>query len=377
MRGKSIRLLATAAVLALLCSAIAYADTVVVNSANTKGWVCLSANTGSSAFRDAPDNGPLPPGAFLGSCGQGGSGGTKLAGQCWIGTDRYVGTPIASITALTYSTYTYPQGVDDTHYAKQPWQLQLSIQKNPPSDTTPRTLMYRPWGLVGSADPGANPYGQWETHDCLAADGVWYMPQMDNGINPPELYRGNWAWVLSQYANAKLATPPQGIGWDNSTDPPGQPHYTGTGCSLNFEVGARKKLTSIFGQSGYAWWRESYDHLGALDNFTISLSDGTSTTYDFEKGPYPFINNRAARDGAIKTAAKSMVWQFVVWGKVMSEGYVVYVSFQIDDGSGLPIKVKAAGYYIEPGLNVRVRGPLKTDTTPLPTLEASVIDIYF
>ncbi len=381
MDQRSIAFFAAAAALALLCGMAAHAESVVVTSGDTKGWACLSVHSATSAFKDAPDNGPLPPGAFYGACGQGGSGGNPPApspGQCWLGTNKYVGTPIADITGLTYSTYTYPQGIDDLHYAKQPWQLQLVIQKDPPTDPNYRTLMYRPWGLVGSADPPANPYGMWEDHDCLVAGEVWYVPEMDNGTNPPELYTGDWSWVLSQYPNGKLVTPPQGTGWDNKTDPPGWSWYTGTGCSLNFQVGARKASTKIFGRTtAYAWWRESYDFAGVVDNFTINLSDGSSTTYDFDKGPFPFINNRAVLDGAIKTAAKSMVWQFVLWGKVMSEGWVMYESFQIDDGSGQPVNVLAYGWYVEPGQHVRVRGVLKPQTAPLPTMQASVLDYYY
>lgn len=338
------------------------AETIVVTPNYPNGWRVVAANGAKSRLTGSPPFGPYPVGAFYAQTGQQGSGGNTAPppGQVWIGTDRFSGTRIADISRLTYSTYTFQQGIDPEHFVRQPFQLQLVIYHTPESQSFV-TLMHRPWGLLGVAS--GNPYLTWETHDAMAEGSIWFDVMSQSS--------GNWAWVVSQHPEGVLAAPPAGTGWDNKTQPPGQPHYTGTGASLNFEVGARKSISNVFGQNSYAWWRESYGFAGYVDGLTVGVN-GAETTFDFEASPPLLIRNSAVAEPLIKAA--SNVWdQFVVWGKVLEQDYVVSESFLVDEGAGSPVKVLANGYYVEPGQFVKVTGSLSPNTTP-PTISALFIE---
>jgi hypothetical protein len=377
-------------------SARAFSSVVQVTEADTRGWVWYAYNGAKCGLYDytnpplpelplgVPAGCPRPWGAFYGDCGYSGSGTGQVPGSCWLGTDSIEGRsldgiPCKFITKLTYSTYLawrgcefpntppYPQG----HPAMQPWQLQIAIRKGGPSDPNFRWLMFRPNGLLGN-DFQTSRYERWITWDCLSPNAIWYEAFTGK--------QGNWDFwfnpVTGYYKNAVLANPcdpTPNASWDMSTScGAAGGFWTGTGKALNFEIGARKQTANIFGRSSWAWWRESFRALSFLDNFTIEAIDTSDpsnpvtlipeTTYDFELDPTrPHgqygLTNAACYQPPV-SIGRYQHW-YVVWGRVLlDEAYQIGVSFRIDDGSGMPIKVMT-DQYVPEGAYVRVKGQLE------------------
>ena len=184
-----------------------------------------------------------------------GSGKTD-PGQVWLGTDRYAKVYLKDITKLQYTAYTFYGGDVPNSVVSEPIQLQLAIMKDL---TYYRFLMYRPWGL--GRPPGGDPnnrtnFDKWQTFDCLT-QGVWYDPLGSD-------WSGTWTQLLARYPNAVLTTPCGGSGYKwplNSICNGAMQFVTGTGASLNFQVGARASSTTYLTN----WWKESINFRGLLD----------------------------------------------------------------------------------------------------------------
>lgn len=290
--------------------------------------------------------------------------------QVWIGTNHYTGVYLKDITKLQYTAYTFYGGDIPNSVVSEPIQLQLAVRKDL---TYHRCLMYRPWGL--GRPPGGDPnnhtnFDKWQTFDCLT-QGVWYDPIGSD-------WSGTWTQLLARYPNALLVVPCGGAGYKwplNSICNGSMQFVTGTGTSLNFQVGARASTTTYFTN----WWKESINFRGLLDSFTIAVKDAngavTETTWDFEAGQPQqavFITNPATRDPIIDQAKSS--FRFVVFGDVDSVLSPDWSRFNLRDSSGSLVKLWAPGSTASYYDSIRACGALDNATDP-PTLICSGEDV--
>ncbi|MGC8862234.1 MAG: hypothetical protein ACP5R5_05585 [Armatimonadota bacterium] len=376
MRSSEIALIGLCAAMTMVAASVGLADVVVVNGDNyaSLNWVVYqkdAANGGTAyAFADmAPGQSTIGRGAFYASTGTGGGTTALGAGQIWLGTDQFTGVRLRDITKLEYTTFTYVCGngpaPSQNDYCRQPIQLQLAVQLTPGGQWA--YLMHRPWGMIGQNDGNDVLHmGFWETWNALGSD-LWYVAYDESSVGQ----QWTWAEIIMNHPDAVLATPPVGTKWDVP--------FTGTGCSLNFEVGARKRANAVvFGLTNYStWWKESEGFRGYVDKFTIEAIDNSDpqnpvtiipeTTFDFE-GSNPvtrtvFMTNRAAWDTCISLnrdenymfsdqqflpSPQEHQGSFVkLFGKVVE--YTDFGQpFRIDDGSGRSVKIVAPGHTIPP-----------------------------
>jgi len=222
-----------------LCAAVqaGFATVVVVDPNNMGTWVAFKKDVEAAepkteyAFADmAPGHSTIGVGAFYARTGVGGITSGQAPGQIWLGNDQYSGTRLADITKLEYTTYTYTSGAapspSGTDYVRQPIQLQLVIQLTPGGEYG--YLMHRPWGMTGQGHLLSD-FEVWQTWDALSSNHQWYLAYSEDSVGDC----GTWSDILLAHPNAVLATPP---GAATNWDVP----FTGTGYSLNFEVGAKE-----------------------------------------------------------------------------------------------------------------------------------------
>lgn len=380
-RDRFIFFLCPLLMLALCCfgGTTAVADVVVVDPNNMGSWVVYQRDAVNGGTRYefanlAPMGSVIGRGAFYAKTGVGGYVGATTSGQIWLGTDQFAGVRLADITKLEYSTYTYVCGNNPTpsgnDYVRQPIQLQIVVNLGPSGGWA--YLMHRPWGMIGASD--ANPslhMERWETWNALDPNSEWYVAYSSSSVG----LCGSWADILAAHPDAVIATPP-------SYSEPWKwvPPYTCTNCSLNFQVGARKRANAIvFCMNPYnLWWKESENFRGYVDKFTIEAIDNSDpqnpvvivpeTTFDFE-GPEPvtrtvFMTNKSAWDTTISVNRDEnymFKFSFVrVFGKVLYDGWDLSSgTFYVDDGSNRPVKVVARGAYAAPGDYIVAKGTLK------------------
>ncbi|MDH7603125.1 MAG: hypothetical protein QHI38_13375, partial [Armatimonadota bacterium] len=314
------------------------ADVIVVDPNNMGNWVvwqkdAVNGGTKYEFANLAPMGSVIGRGAFYAKTGRGGYVSATSGGQVWLGTDQFAGVRLADITKLEYSTYTYICGNNPApsknDYVRQPIQLQIVVQLSPGGSYG--YLMHRPWGMIGKSDANPSRMERWQTWNAIAPDAEWYLAfSSSSGIC------GTWQDILAAYPDAVIATPP-------SYSEPWKwaPPFTPTGCSLNFEVGARKRSNAIvFCLNPYnEWWKESEDFRGYIDKFTIeavNTSDPQNpitiipeTTFDFE-GSDPttrtvFMTNRSAWDTTISVNRDEdymFKFSFVrMFGRVLLDGW--------------------------------------------------------
>lgn len=339
----------------------------------------------------------LGRGAFYATCNYAGiSYGGATPSNVWIGTDTFNGQPLAGVTLNRITEMKYYAYVakivcrqQPSHpswdfmqywtYPRHPITLQLTIED--PTGTTRRQLWYTPWHKtkVRGENSGQNAK-KWILYDCMAPDDPnepfitnrWYC--CVDGGSQDQIFP-TWADVLQTYGDWKLVptsttfNPDQGqfksSGWDNSTTPVGTPQCTATGKCLNFEVGARKWSTPIFGEGASISWGVDYiGFRGYMDHFTLGI-DGTSVTYDFEpaaNAPDPKILARANRSQFDKILGKPFVQNSLmtmVYGKLpdVENNLSLHASwFTIDDGSGLtiPIRVQKMSFLVDGVMNRQI-----------------------
>lgn len=339
--------------------------------------------------------GPRPPGSVYGKEASIWDG---TPTSSWLGTNDYNGTPLADITKLEYSVFMYRRGcepsVEHAHYASQPFQIQIVTKTNTGNY---RYLMYRPWGM-SREQPHGSEGGEktmvWRTHDAVLV-GTWYEAWTQTRYEDGDGTSG-WDKVLAAFPGAVIEAV-SGIG--DTWPPTGAYCPTPTGCSLNFVLGARANSWNPYANddppgAGDAWWRESYNCEGSMDNFTIGIRqpDGSvvETTYDFDvplpflltgshnySGPMPVygMNNRALIDNPYRTwwiplnSATDpdwMKWSIAnrnsayeqIWGVVLFDNAYNMMDgvFSLDDGSGIPVRVHSPGCYVVPGEFYSLRG---------------------
>ena len=448
--------LPAAVAFALIAAIPLSAAVVTVAPSDPHGWSTATNLPGSVAtFQNAPAGNLAGPGAFWGSSVDDYQGQTWVGTSEVNGIDL-VGKPIKHITELTYYTYTmavwnrersdgvvpdpinwphdivwtppwstfenqvriyygyesmptgpdYGYPVDDPysgdpygnklirywHYPKQPFEIVLMVQKSS-TNTSRRTLIYRPWVPPNDWHLTSNPYNQWVKHNALT-EGRWCIAQggvIVGGVTYPYGYVGTWDQVKGALSSAVIAAPIMtSAGWDGNSNPPGDPAATATGKALNFFAGARvEQATALYGEASYAWWTDQYHFGGYLDNVTVEIVNKTDpqnpvtiipkTTFDFEPlaaKPPVAINGRAARD-PLATAARNS-YRFTACGVVVDETFSTD-DFEIDDGSGMPIKVLCPNHVALTGTYsgafVVVVGDVSYDGSGQPVITAKPLNI--
>jgi hypothetical protein len=239
---------------------IADAATVVVDPNNMDGWTFYSTdssgtlNTGSNVGQMV--TGPATPPLGVGSANLMTAPGAGDGSEQLRSTNS-AGTPLASITSLSYSTYATSIGGDQLPFLN----LYVSSQGNGVYDDR---LWFEPVyssASAGNGNPNPQPniaLNAWQTWNAFT--GMWYT---DSGTpnanafpsdpNGPGDHAITFAEFLAAYPNATIVNPSAGVG------------------------GIR--LASGFSSPG-----DNYNTY--VDAFTIGVN-GVNTTYNFEPVPEP------------------------------------------------------------------------------------------
>lgn len=361
---------------------------------NAKGWAKLSTFGPASYFArnmsgkrfiaGSPEVSPdqdLGRGTFYATCdmsyGWQGTSGNNTPSTCWLGTDTWNGATLHGKTLGSISNLDYYSFVDkcptrctkgktemywwaDATYSfwngpMQPIQLQLVVES--PDGSEVRTLWYRPWGTNYDGDdlldePGSKK-GRWQRLRPMT-QGMWYMPATGTTPNTVEQGWANWSTMLAfqlpdgpmpAFSQWKLADPTRigkTPGWDPTTIPPGSPTTTGTGCPLNFFVGARKtSVNPLFFQGNIKWYNKAYGERAQMDYFTLGFNAEGTETYDFEPlASDPEVQTVALAEAALKHPIASLDatrkhYLVKITGKVQQTTLYRNQGFVIEDGSAI------------------------------------------
>lgn len=324
----------------------------------------------------------LGRGAFYATCNYAGISGQNVTpSNVWLGTDTFNGQSLAGVTLNRITEMKYYGYVakivcrqQPSHpnwdylqywtYPRHPMTLQLTVEN--PDGTVRRQLWYTPWHKtkVRGENSGQNAK-RWILYDCMAPEPTdepyitnrWYCC-LDGG-SLDQVF-STWADVITTYGDWKLVPtstafdPASGqfksSGWDGSTVPAGTPASTATGMCLNFEAGARKFNTPIYGEGGSINWGMDYiGFRGYVDKFTLGI-DGTSVTFDFEPSmdaPSPRIAARNSKAQLDRILGKPFIQNnlpTMLCGKVtdIENNLSIHGSwFPLDDGAGLSPRIRA------------------------------------
>ncbi len=341
----------------------------------------------------------LGRGAFLATCGFAGVNPPEdnTPSTVWLGLDKFNGQPLAGVRLDRIKTMTYyayvskiatRHGGDSTlwdswtwwRFPGQPIMLQITCQA-PASfpygaPYNRAQLLYRPWGTTIKGDD-LNEYvvGLWTFYDCIN-QGRWMLSPGNHNQSPVPYeswadalsapidvgdYHGSlaeWTLMATSYSyEGTYGTGYKSPGWNNSTSPPGWTNTTGTGKTLNFEVGARLFQIKWPGATTMtAWWPESALFRGHMDFFTLGIDKnsnghdndpGEKFTYNFEPAdtePDPriaYVNQSVFatnRDGVLRARPDDGIFDnlFKVSGWVTATGNLAGNPwFELDDGTGL------------------------------------------
>ena len=193
---------ATALALLLCMVAPAEAGTIVVTGPDQYGWVpnitdsngvpvtdslnTMGNPTGAVNWVTGPATPPLGVGSLNLQTGNGtvsgdpGNGTMGGDGSAQIDNVNYNGVPLASLTALSYSTY------DTLNNGQQFPYLSLTIETVPGDPTSEHSLFFEPpyqtpsTGSNALPDQGATVMSEWQTWNALT--GGWWD---NNGIGNP------------------------------------------------------------------------------------------------------------------------------------------------------------------------------------------------
>lgn len=260
-------------VLTFVATSSVFAGVTLVTPANMDGWnfyttdntFTIGTGSGSYGMVTGPATPPLGTGsAYMATAQNHGDEEVQLRNTDWAGT------PIASLTSLSYSTYaTAWNGQQDTFF-----DLYINTSGNVNGGYDDRLIFEPDYGSVDFV-PGGPPapvLNQWQTWNLL--DGRWYD---DNGPSGPGSNAITWANFLALYPNAVIVN-------DNGNG--------GIG-GLRVTIGAGS-ATDSFAVN--------------VDNFTIGTASG-STTYNFEPA------------AAVPESSSIAIWGLV--GLVSAGGYYV------------------------------------------------------
>lgn len=243
--GRSVLLAALAA-----SAGVASAQTNV-SPGNMNGWQTYLFDDGSNpvsataTFVNGAGSPPLGSGSLQLTTGQYGNGASRIA------TDNFLGTPLASIGSLTYSTFTQTASYSGLH-------IYLSIRIDYTGDGfEDDQLFFEPeYQRAGYNNPNIPVQadattGLWQNWDAL--HGGWWSN--NNDLNTGAA--GANVLPLSAF----IAAHPNAV--------------------ITNEFGPGVRLTAGFGAPTWD------DFTGYVDNFSMTIIGGPSVTYDFEPTPTP------------------------------------------------------------------------------------------
>ncbi|MFT3686233.1 MAG: hypothetical protein QM783_15155 [Phycisphaerales bacterium] len=220
-----------------------------VSPGNMNGWQVFTfddgtnPNSASVTFMNGIGTPPLGSGSVQLATGAYGDGAARVA------TRNFDGTPLASISAMTYSSYSQNASYSGLH-------TYLSLRVDYNNDGAEDDIIFfEPEyqnGYTGAVPTQADATtGLWQGWNALA--GGWWS-------NSNVLGTGNAGADVRPLADFIAAFPNAVIAGDMA---PG----------LRFTAGF-----------GAPTWN---DYVGYLDNFSITLTGGPAVTYDFEAAPTP------------------------------------------------------------------------------------------
>ena len=241
-------------------AAPASAETIVVkpSTLTATGWkTAIQAPEGkTAAYKFVKGLGTPPAGS--GSLNMRvSSADTDPLPKVYMGTNNFSGVKLAKITQ--FRLWICPRWND--YRGAQPATVELAATDG----GNTRLFTFLPWGIEPSGYFGRR---KWREHDLMKAGGAWELTNVDVAKR-----KGDWQWVLSNYADSWIATPPA-ADWEHGTLP---------GTGVNIKIGAGKAVGPT---EGRAWWRESCGCNAYVDRLTIGyLNDAGQEvvkTYDFE-----------------------------------------------------------------------------------------------
>ncbi len=355
----------------------------------------------------------LGRGAFYAACdyvGQGSlTGEDKTPSSVWLGLDTFNGQPLAGvklsqIKSLSYWAYvskvptrqqdgSSPDNWDSWSqgwlYPSQPIMVQFTVRMPPAlgyGDFYGRVqLQYRPWSDTVNSIKGDPKYedglGIWKLYDCLNS-GRWMLSGCDKDAAMVEI--PNWTSLLSYTVGlpgntctlgecelmatttsySKYGADYKSPGWNGTTAPEGWTNTSGTGKTLNFEVGARMSTQLWPGETARTNWArlESIGFRGQMDWFTLGIDKngdgddadaGEKFTYNFEPAATdtrPTITYLSLKDlarGGVNTIFETKQdihkydFLYKVSGRVTATGNLADNPwFELNDGSNISPTVR-------------------------------------
>ena len=296
-----------------------------------------------------------------------------------LGTNELNGVLLKDIMSITYyaclagRAYWGQSGAGTP--SGQPPMAQIHTDSG--HTTQERIFAFFPFGAPPGRASGSGTYdtrvGLWEYYDATAYGGSYWELYNNSSGN----FFGDWNWVVNRYYNPtypteypKIVKPVTGGSYDE------YPAKCATGAGFNIKIGSY--MASETNREGcFAWWKEGTGVSGYVDALQIVwVKDGVTydKTWNFDIGTPVGTSNRSTRD-AIMTDKPNPAqpnimigprhsFPFVLWGRVTENSYGP-TTFEIDDYSGLPIKVICAeGHWVGIGQYVTAKGIFNNSVTP-------------
>lgn len=226
----------------------ALAQTVVTASGQA-GWNTvlfddgINPVSGSATFVNGVGSPPLGTGSLELTTGQYGDGASRIY------TNNFVGTPLASITSMGYSSYTQAASYSGLH-------IYLSLRVDYNNDgSEDDVIFFEPEyqnGYTGNVPTQADAgIGSWQNWDALA--GGWWSNNNALGTGAAGASVLPLSAFVAAYPNAVLTS----------------------------DVGPSLRLTAGFGAPTWD------NFVGNVDNFHLTIVGGQASVYDFEAVPTP------------------------------------------------------------------------------------------
>ena len=202
-------------------------QTVTVSNCNLNGWTIFTEPTGTVSFVTGPATPPLPVGSVHFSLGTDGNGKAALV------TLQYLGTPLASLTELSYWTY-----VTNNQGAQAP-ALEIRVDTN---------------------------------SNGLPDDNLVFEPIYQNGTFGPVQNATTITLNTWQFWNALVG------GWWAASDPTSGPATYTLASYLAAHPNTTILAVMLTTGGGNTW----NNFTGNADALKIRIGSGTTTTYNFE-----------------------------------------------------------------------------------------------
>lgn len=299
--------------------------------------------TGSNCFYGVP---PMGVGAYYmethySDCS------TVPMNKVYIGTDFLAGTAITDILTLKYCTQVRYRGFDGQSHTYQGQPPMIELITDSGATTQQRRFWYKPWGEFGMTNVLKNAWQEW---DCLTG-GHWEA--FSTSVN--EL-KGDWAWLKSYKPGKSLRSPLVGDYMNYYTVVDGNYMLSNnTGTCLAIKQGSGGPAFDKDGAKP-AWWTETSDVHSFVDKLEVGVATGWNGEtpageiryiFDFENGDgvanvIGALSNKASLNQPVQQLQDSNL--FVLFGRMVPDHYEAGISFGIDDGTGVPVKVFAPNH---------------------------------